>query len=214
MTMTDEQKQADLDTLTHKIADALGDQWDARPDKHDRLRVFHASAPVYLTVTTAWRQKPGTVKVNGYTSILKDGPNSQGYYPDDLRHVDGYKPMNLGANISTSKTPERIAADIVRRIVGDLHLLGRLAEKRHAEVTEYENARTDQMIRTAAALGGTVGKRYHNGGDPVIDMPRGSYHARYEHTSRTSVCVKLDLSADEWEKLGPILRPMIQRERM
>ena len=156
MTMTDDQKQAALDALTREVSDALGEAWSIGTTSYGSLRIKHQTAPVYLTLTQGWRQKPDTVKVSGYTTILRDGAHSQGYYPDDLRHMDGYEPMDLEANISTKKTPEHIAADIVRRIMGDLFRLGSLAEKRHAEVTEYNDAVTDQMTRTAAALGGTT----------------------------------------------------------
>lgn len=169
-----------LSTLAPLICRALGfnslHHWTARPVSEDRSEPnFYLTRADGLTLFLA--DSRGGWAAKGRLFIQHSRPRSNGKWVDlweNTNTVNGAKWGSIAApeiTVADSKTPEQIAADIVRRLLPEAERVDGLAR---AQITRESNAEAARD-ETAQAIAAAIGAEAETGHD---GKPRASFHHR------------------------------------
>ena len=200
--------------VARAVCAELGNDWEMFPMTDDdrqesadwwkRRSIQHKTRPYHITFSEVgtWGAGRGKMHISGDPGVRPYKGNCSFSLRDIANpYADGYDAAEYkkSINVSPTKSPAKIAADITRRLLPGLEKFTQAAEKRRAEQIDCATGEADTLARVAKALGGNVREHGYKAGQYIESLPDGF---RFEHSSRDSVTVSVSLSPAEWEKIG------------
>jgi len=206
--------------IAREVLPHLGDDWTLYPltedDKQEsadwwkRRSLQHKTRPYHITFSDVgtWGAGRGKMHISGDPGVRPHGSRCSFSLREIVNpYAEGYnaRDYDKSINVSPTKGADKIAKDIVRRLLPGLERFTAACEKRRAEQVRYAEDHADTLGRVAAAIGGNVRTEGYKAGEAIDGMPDGF---RFEHSSDSSVTLSVSLTAAEWEKIGPAIKAL------